>query len=74
MAAGVFAREQVRSDLAGLCRGLHPGRTRADEIAKERPLLVDERFNDLGVTRVGRKVQRRPALFVQRVGNFGPFG
>lgn len=32
MAAGVFAREQVRSDLAGLCRGLHPGRTRADEI------------------------------------------
>ncbi len=29
MAAGVFAREQqVRSDLAGLCRGLHPGRAR----------------------------------------------
>lgn len=32
MAAGVFAREQVLSDLEGLCRGQHPGRISADEI------------------------------------------
>ncbi|UOO80905.1 ornithine cyclodeaminase family protein [Uruburuella testudinis] len=32
MAAGEFAREQVLSDLEGLCQGRHPGRTAADEI------------------------------------------
>ncbi len=32
MAAGVFAREQVLSDLQGLCRGEHAGRTSDTEI------------------------------------------
>ena len=32
MAAGAFAREQVRAELADLCAGRHPGRTRDDEV------------------------------------------
>ena len=32
MAAGVFAREHVRAELADLCASRHPGRTRDDEV------------------------------------------